>query len=244
MNIVTRFAPSPTGFLHSGGYRTAIFAYLFAKHMGGKFILRIEDTDKERNKPEYEAGILEALEWLKLPYDEMFRQSENAPRHRELLEKLIAEGKAYVSKETPQKEGDRAEVIRFKNPGGIVSFEDAVRSSVLIDVADLKDFVIAKSLDEPIFHFAVVVDDADEGVTHVIRSDEWISSTPRFLSLYDALGIERPALVTLPPILRNDKTKKLGKRDGAKDILEYRNEGYLPEAMLNFLAFIGWRLVA
>ena len=178
-NIVTRFAPSPTGLLHAGNYRTAVFAYLFAKRQGGKFILRIEDTDRERSKSEYEENIKEALSWLDLPHDAFFRQSEHRARHRELLEKLIGEGKAYVSKEAPAAPEDRAEVIRFKNPGGVVSFKDAIRGEISMDLSDLKDFVIAKSLDEPLFHLAVVVDDADEGVTHVVRGEDHISNTPR-----------------------------------------------------------------
>jgi glutamyl/glutaminyl-tRNA synthetase len=239
MSVVTRFAPSPTGFLHAGNYRTAVFAYLYAKHHGGEFIVRIEDTDRERSKPEYEHNILEALSWLELPADKQFRQSEQAGRHRELLEKLISEGTAYVSKEAPKEPGGREEVIRFKNPGGVVTFADVIRGNISIDVDELHDFVIARSLDEPVFHFAVVVDDADEGVTHVIRGEDHISNTPRQILIQRALGFSTPAYAHLPLILGTDRTK-LSKRRGAKALTEYRDVGVLPEAMLNYLAFLGW----
>ncbi len=238
-SVVTRFAPSPTGFLHAGNYRTAVFAYLFAKHHGGSFILRIEDTDRARSKPEYEANILDALAWLDLPFERQYRQSDNAPRHRELLEQLIADNLAYVSKETPKNQGDREEVIRFRNPGEAVSFVDMIRGEITMDTRDLGDFVIARSLDEPIFHFAVVVDDADEGVTHVVRGEDHISNTPRQILIQRALGFATPAYAHLPLILGTDRTK-LSKRKGAKAITEYRALGLLPEATLNYLSLLGW----
>ncbi len=237
--VVTRFAPSPTGFLHAGNYRTAVFAYLFAKHNEGSFILRIEDTDTARSKSEYEANIKEALSWLGLALDRQYRQSEQKTRHRELLEKLVAADSAYVSKETIKNPGDREEVIRFKNPGGFVSFTDAIHGEIKMDVRELGDFVIARSLDEPIFHFAVVVDDADEGVTHVIRGEDHISNTPRQILIQRALGFPTPVYAHLPLILGSDRAK-LSKREGAKALTEYRDSGYLPEAMLNYLAFLGW----
>jgi glutamyl/glutaminyl-tRNA synthetase len=237
--IVTRFAPSPTGLLHAGNYRTAVFAYLFAKHSNGKFIVRIEDTDAARSRPEYEANIHEALAWLRLPADETYRQSEHRARHRELLEKLIADNTAYVSKETPQAPGDREEVIRFRNPGGTVSFTDVIRGSIATDVADLGDFIIARSLDEPVFHFAVVVDDADEKVTHVIRGGDHISNTARQILIQRALGLPELLYAHLPLILDSNH-KKLSKRAGAKALTEYRDLGILPEALLNYLAFLGW----
>lgn len=238
-NVVTRFAPSPTGYLHAGNYRTAVFAYLFAKHEGGKFIVRIEDTDAARSKPEYEANIFEALAWLELPADETYRQSEHRARHRELLEKLVADNTAYVSKETPQAPGDREEVIRFRNPGGTVTFTDVIRGSIATDVTDLGDFIIARSLDEPVFHFAVSVDDADEGVTHIIRGADHISNTARQMLIQRALGFAVPLYAHLPLIMDSNH-KKLGKRNGAKALTEYQGEGILPEAMLNYLAFLGW----
>ena len=167
--VITRFAPSPTGLLHGGNYRTAVFAYLFARKTGGEFIVRIEDTDAARSKKEYEANILEALGWLGLEHSQLFRQSEHQPKHTLELQRLIESGHAYVSKETPTEEGQRAEVIRFRNPNEPVAFVDVIRGLISVDTTDLGDFVIARSLTEPVFHFAVVVDDADEGVTHIIR---------------------------------------------------------------------------
>ncbi|TSA43880.1 glutamate--tRNA ligase [bacterium] len=237
--VVTRFAPSPTGLLHAGNYRTAVFAYLFAKHSGGKFIVRIEDTDVVRSKPEYEVNIVEALAWLELPFDALYRQSEHRLRHRELLEKLVAADVAYVSKETPQAPGDREEVIRFRNSGGAVTFTDVIRGPITTDVTDLGDFIIARSFDEPVFHFAVVVDDADEGVTHVIRGGDHISNTARQLLIQRALGLPEPLYAHLPLIMDNTH-KKLSKRGGAKALTEYRDLGILPDALLNYLAFLGW----
>ncbi|MBI4065920.1 glutamate--tRNA ligase [Candidatus Kaiserbacteria bacterium] len=238
-SVVTRFAPSPTGLLHAGNYRTAVFAYLFAKHSDGKFIVRIEDTDVARSKPEYEANIIDALTWLHLPADEQYRQSEHRTRHKELLEKLISDGTAYVSKETPKTPEEREEVIRFKNPGGTVTFTDVIRGEITTDVTDLGDFIIARSLDEPVFHFAVVVDDADEGVTHVIRGGDHISNTARQMLIQRALGLQMPLYAHLPLILDNNH-KKLSKRTGAKALTEYQEGGILPEAMLNYIAFLGW----
>ncbi len=237
--VVSRFAPSPTGLLHAGNYRTAVFAYLFAKHERGKFVVRIEDTDAARSKLEYETNIFDALAWLHLPADEQYRQSEHRPRHRALLEKLIADGTAYVSKETPKTPEERDEVIRFKNPGGTVTFTDVIRGEITTDVTDLGDFIIARSLDEPVFHFAVVVDDADEGVTHVIRGGDHISNTARQMLIQRALALPTPLYAHLPLILDNHH-KKLSKRSGALALTEYREMGVLPEALLNYLAFLGW----
>ncbi len=239
MNVVTRFAPSPTGYLHAGNYRTAVFAYLFAKHSDGTFVVRIEDTDAARSKSEYEANIFEALAWLELPADATYRQSEHRGRHRELLEKLVKDDTAYVSKETPQAPGDREEVIRFRNPGGTVSFMDVIRGEITTDITDLGDFIIARSFDEPVFHFAVVVDDADEGVTHVIRGGDHISNTARQILIQRALGLPMP-LYAHVPLIFDSNHKKLSKRTGAKPLSEYRNMGILPEAMLNYIAFLGW----
>jgi len=238
-NIVTRFAPSPTGLFHAGSYRTAVFSYLFARKNGGKFILRIEDTDKERSKKEYEDNIIESLKWLSLEYDEKYLQSSRAKAHRAALEKLIASGNAYVSKEKIQKEGDRAEVIRFKNPNRKVSWDDIIRGKVEFDTTELGDFVVAKSLDEPVFHLAVVVDDAFSGVTHVIRGEDHISNTPRHILLYEALGEPIPKYAHLPLVLAADRSK-LSKRRGAKAMTDYRDAGFLPEALINYMALVGW----
>jgi glutamyl-tRNA synthetase len=237
--VVTRFAPSPTGLLHGGNYRTAVFAYLYARKTGGEFIVRIEDTDRERSKKEYEDNIVETLQWLGLKHDRFFRQSENAPRHQELLKGLIAKDLAYVSKEEPKEEGQRSEVIRFRNPKKVVTFTDAIRGEIRVDTTDLGDFVIARSETEPVFHFAVVVDDADEGVTHVIRGEDHISNTPRQILIQEALGLPTPTYAHLPLVLGPDRTK-LSKRRGAKALTQYRDEGYLPEAMINYLALLGW----
>ena len=239
-DIVTRFAPSPTGLLHSGNYRTAIFAYLYARKYGGKFILRIEDTDRERSKKEYEENIIESLNWLGLDYDELYRQSDRVSEHTKALETLIAEGKAYVSREEAKYgSGTIKEIVRVKNPDSSVSFSDLLRGVITINTTDLGDFVIAKNIQEPLFHLAVVVDDAQMGVTHVIRGEDHIANTPRQLLLYDALGFTRPAYVHLPLILSPDRTK-LSKRKGAKALTEYRDEGYLPDVVMNFLALLGW----
>ena len=237
--IITRFAPSPTGNLNIGGVRAGIFAYLFARHNDGMFIVRIEDTDKERSKKEYENNIFESLAWLGVAVDAVYRQSDNALRHEELLRKLVAEDKAYVSKEEPKENGGREEVIRFRNPNKEVTFEDAVRGIISFDTTELKDFVIAKSFTEPVFHFAVVADDWDEGVTHVIRGEDHISNTPRQILIQEALGAERPAYAHLPLIVSSDRSK-LSKRKGAKSISEYKEAGYLPEAIFNYDAFLGW----
>jgi len=237
--IVTRFAPSPTGFLHLGNYRTALFSYIFARQNNGKFLLRIEDTDKERSRKEYTDDILENLKWSKLNYDSISHQSKNQINHEKYLQKLVDSGKAYVSKETPKEVGDRTEVIRFKNPNKKITFTDLIRGEITIDTSDLKDFVIAKSLNEPLFHLAVVVDDFESGVTHIIRGEDHISNTPRQILIQEAIGAPRPIYAHLPLILAPDRTK-LSKRNGGTSINEVKNQGYLPEALINFLALLGW----
>jgi glutamyl-tRNA synthetase len=239
-NVVTRFAPSPTGLLHMGNYRTAVFAYLYAKKLGGKFILRIEDTDRERSKSEYEDNIIESLHWLSLSYDERYRQSEHVDSHTKHLKRLIDEGHAYISKEEAKDgSGVMRELVRFKNPKRVVIFEDAIRGRIETDTTDLGDFVIAKSITEPLFHLAVVVDDHEEGVTHVIRGEDHIPNTPRQMLIREALGYPHPTYAHLPLVLAEDRTK-LSKRKGALPVTEYRAMGYLPGAIINFMAFIGW----
>lgn len=238
MNIVTRFAPSPTGKFHAGIYRTGIFSYLFARHHGGKFILRIEDTDKARSAKEYEENILDALQWLGLEYDEFHRQSERVEEHERILHDLVERNLAYVSKETNDG-GVVREVIRFRNPNKTVTFNDMIRGEITFDTTELNDFVIAKSFTEPLFHLVVVADDAAQDVTHVIRGEDHISNTPRQILIYEALGEPVPQYAHVPLVLAPDRTK-LSKRKGAKPVTEYRDEGFLPEAVLNYVAMLGW----
>jgi glutamyl-tRNA synthetase len=238
--IITRIAPSPTGLLHLGTYRTAVFAYLYAKKMGGKFIVRIEDTDKARSKDEYKNNILESLAWLTLSYDALYIQSENVASHTAHLHRLIEEGHAYISKEEAKdRSGVIRELVRFKNKGETVIFDDLIRGKIETDTTDLGDFVLAKSLTEPLFHLAVVIDDYEEGVTHVIRGEDHIANTPRHILISRALGFPSPVYAHLPLVLAEDRTK-LSKRKGALSVTAYRDMGYLPSALLNFMAFIGW----
>lgn len=238
--IVTRFAPSPTGHMHTGSYRTAFFAYLFARKHGGKFILRIEDTDKERSKQEYTDEIFKVFEIIGITYDEKYIQSENLPRHQELLKKLIAEDKAYISREEAKDgSGMMKDIIRFRNPNKVVIFDDLIRGPISTDTTDLGDFVVAKNIDEPLFHLAVVIDDHDEGITHVIRAEEHIANTPRQILIYEALGFEIPRYAHLPIVLAPDKSK-MSKRKGAIPVVEYLSRGYLPEALLNAICLCGW----
>lgn len=274
--VITRFAPSPTGFMHIGGVRTALFAYLWARKNKGTFILRIEDTDKEREVPGSIDHIQESLQWLGLEWDYgpdkqnpwgSAIQSQRLETYRAAAKTLIEKGHAYpdpysaeeidafrreaqANKKVflfrdhrPKEIGvwDGKRPLRFKVPTiKRFTWHDEVRGELTAGEEALDDFILIKGDGYPTYNFAHIIDDMHMGVTHVMRGDEFISSTPKFLSLYEALGIQIPKFVTLPPILREDKTKKLGKRDGAKDLLEYRTEGYLPDAMVNFLALIGW----
>lgn len=234
--VIVRIPPSPTGNLHIGTARTALFNFLFAKQNNGKVILRMEDTDTERSTKEFEKDIKRGLEWLSINHDEFCRQSERGEIYKKHLNDLIEKGHAYVSKE---EDGDRKEVIRFKNPNKEIVFNDLARGEISFDTTELKDFVIAKSMDEPLYHLAVVVDDFEMGVTHVIRGEDGISNTPRQILIQEALSAPRPVYVHLPLILGPDKSK-LSKRHGAKAVEKYKKEGYLPEAFINFLAFLGW----
>ncbi|MCC7436672.1 glutamate--tRNA ligase [Candidatus Nomurabacteria bacterium] len=238
--VVTRFAPSPTGHMHAGSYRTAFFAYLFAKRHDGKFILRIEDTDKERSKEEYTQEIFNVFEKIGISYDEKYIQSENLERHKEVLQKLISEDKAYISREEAKDgSGIIKDIIRFRNPGKSVTFDDLIRGPITTDTTDLGDFVLAKNIDEPLFHLAVVVDDHDEGVNHVIRAEEHIANTPRQILIHEALGFDIPKYAHLPLVLAPDKTK-MSKRKGAIPVVDYLDMGYLPEALLNAICLCGW----
>lgn len=239
--VITRFPPSPTGRLQLGNARTALFNFLFAKHNKGEFLFRLEDTDKERSKKEYETDMIDALLWLGITYDnkEIWRQSERGDIYKKYLKKIIDNGNAYNSKETPEEVGERSEVIRFKNPNKKIKFTDLIRGEISFDTSELGDFVIAKSLDEPLYHLAVVIDDAEMGVTHIIRGEDGISNTPRQILLQEAFGFERPEYAHLPLILAPDRSK-LSKRHGAIPVNEYRDKGFLPDALVNYLALLGW----
>ncbi|MDZ7726173.1 MAG: glutamate--tRNA ligase [Candidatus Campbellbacteria bacterium] len=233
---VVRFAPSPTGPLHIGSVRTALFNFLYARKNSAKFILRLEDTDTERSKREFEEDILSGFEWLGIYYDELYKQSERTEIYQEYIKKLIDSGCAYVSEEPS---GERQSVIRFKNPNKSIRFEDIIRGEVSFDTTELGDFVIAKSENEPLYNLAVVVDDKEMGVTHIIRGEDHISNTPRQILILEALGVERPFYAHIPMILAPDRSK-MSKRYGTVSITEYQKQGFLPEAILNYLALLGW----
>ena len=268
MTVKTRFAPSPTGVLHLGSVRTALFCWLYARHCGGKFVLRIEDTDKERSTSENVDAILEGMAWLGLDADEgPFFQSERQDRYREVIEQWLAEGKAYHCYCTKEEldelreqqmaacghvryDGrcrDRTEpldgvdpVVRFKNPlDGQVVVDDRVRGRVVFENTQLDDLVIARPDGSPTYNFSVIIDDYDMGITHVIRGDDHLNNTPRQMNMLQALGAQPPIYAHLPMILGPDGAK-LSKRHGAVDIREYKDQGYLPAAMLNYLVRLGW----
>ena len=242
-SIVTRFPPSPTGLLQMGNVRTAIYNYLYAKKHGGKFIFRIEDTDKERSTKEFENELIENLRWLGLKWDNptFIRQSERGEVYSSYIKKLIESGHAYISKETPKEEGQRSEVIRFKNPNKVLTFSDMVRDEISFDTAELGDFVIAKSLTEPVYHLAVVIDDFESGVTHVIRGEDHISNTPRQILILEAIGAPRPIYGHLPLILDTDRSKLSKRKHGEKISLKHHIEqGFLPEGIVNYMALLGW----
>lgn len=238
--IITRFPPSPTGLLHIGGVRTALFNYLFTKRQGGKIYLRLEDTDALRSKKEFEDSITTGLSWLGFAFDneKLIRQSERISIYRTYLKKLVATSAVYFSKEESG-EGKRDKVIRFKNPNKKITFHDMIRGDITFDTTELGDFVVAKSLEEPLYHLAVVVDDFEMAVTHVIRGDDHISNTPRQILIGQALGFPTPNYAHIPLILAPDRSK-LSKRNGNTSIEMYRDLGYLPEAIINYLALLGW----
>lgn len=269
MTIRTRFAPSPTGYLHIGGVRTALFSWLYARQHGGQFILRIEDTDRERSTEESVQVILEGMNWLGLHADEgPFFQTHRFDRYRAVLEQLIAENKAYycycskerledlrqtqtANKEKPRYDGhcrhltqppitDSAPVIRFKNPQiGEVVVKDLIKGNVFFQNRELDDLIIARSDGTPTYNFTVVVDDWDMAITHVIRGDDHLNNTPRQINILQALGATIPQYAHLPMILGSDG-QRLSKRHGAVSVTHYRDMGYLPVALLNYLARLGW----
>ena len=269
MKVRTRFAPSPTGYLHIGGARTALFCYLFARKHGGEFILRVEDTDRERSTDESVQAILQGMDWLGLEYDEgPFYQTQRFDRYREVVQQLIDSGHAYhcyctpeeldtmreeatARKEKPRYNGfwrDRTDsppegikpVVRFKNPlSGKVTIDDAVKGPIVIDNAELDDLIIMRSDGAPTYNLTVVVDDWDMEITHVIRGDDHINNTPRQINILEALGATRPVYAHLPMILGEDG-KRMSKRHGAVSVMQYQADGYLPEALLNYLVRLGW----
>jgi len=239
--VVTRIPPSPTGRLHIGTARTALFNYLFARHHGGKVIFRSEDTDRARSTAAFEQEIIDGLHWLGLSWDAFSRQSENVARYTNLLNNLLEEGKAYLSVEPAKDDPSReVEIIRLRNPGRSITFRDEVRGAITFDTTELGDFVIARSRTDALYHFAVVADDYESGVTHVIRGDDHISNTPRQILIQEAIGAPRPVYAHLPLIL-DEKRAKMSKRSGdAVAIMDYRAEGFLPEGLVNYLALLGW----
>ncbi|MGB4076094.1 MAG: glutamate--tRNA ligase family protein [Minisyncoccia bacterium] len=240
MSVVTRIPPSPTGRLHIGTARTALFNYLFAKKHGGTVVFRSEDTDRARSQKEFEKEITDGLSWLGVSWDSFSRQSEHTARYTELLKKIIESDHAYISKEPAKDDPSReVEVVRLRNPGTDVIFEDAIRGPINTHTGDLGDFVIARSPTDALYHFAVVVDDMDAGVTHVIRGEDHISNTARQILIQEALGAPRPIYAHLPLILASDRSK-MSKRHGAVSLSEYQAEGFLPEAVVNYLALLGW----
>lgn len=261
--VRVRFAPSPTGPFSIGNARTALFNWLFARKRGGEFLLRIEDTDRERSHKKYEKGIVESLRWLRLQWDgKIIRQSERLDVYEKYLRKLLQERKAYYcicSPETLEEErkkqkekgikpqysgfcrnaGNTSGVIRFAMPEKRVAFYDLIRRNVAFNASEFGDIVIAKGLREPLYNFAAAVDDAEMGITHVIRGEDHISNTPKQILILEALGLPEPRYAHLPLILGPDK-KKLSKRHLDTSLLDYRVQGYLPETMLNFLVLLGW----
>ncbi|WP_434356384.1 glutamate--tRNA ligase [Parasalinivibrio latis] len=272
MKVKTRFAPSPTGFLHIGGARTALYSWLFAKHMEGEFVLRIEDTDLERSTQEAVDAIIEGMDWLGLNWDEgPYYQTKRFDRYNQLIDQLMAEDKAYkcyapkelldeireeqmaagvkprydaahpriVEANAGAKDGD-PHVIRFRNPTeGSVVFDDHIRGRIEISNSELDDLIIRRTDGSPTYNFCVVVDDWDMEITHVIRGEDHINNTPRQINIYQALGAPVPEFAHCSMILGDDGTK-LSKRHGAVSVMQYRDDGYLPNALLNYLVRLGW----
>ncbi len=270
--VRTRFAPSPTGYLHIGGARTALFNYLSARHHGGKFVLRIEDTDRERSTPEAIQAILDAMKWLALDYDEgPFYQTERYPLYNEKINELLENGRAYPCTCTPQEldakrqlalkekrkpsydgtcrpaEGVIADLpngkpytVRFRSPSeGSTIVKDLIKGAVVFDNREIDDLIIARSDGTPTYNFCVVVDDIDMKISHIIRGDDHLSNTPRQIQLYEALGHELPQFAHVPLILGTDKAR-LSKRHGATSVTAYRDMGYFPEAVVNYLVRLAW----
>jgi glutamyl-tRNA synthetase len=239
-NIRVRFAPSPTGKVHIGNIRAAIYNWLYARHTGGKFLLRVEDTDLERSTPEAIQALMECMQWLGLDYDEeAFYQTKNKARHMEAVEKLLASGDAYKCERT-SRDGKTGEVIMFKMPKeGIIEFDDIVKGHMAKKAEDIQDFAIVRSDGSPIFHIANVVDDIDQKVTHIIRGDDHVENTFKHICIFKALGAPVPKYGHLSMIV-NAQGKPYSKRDGAAFVGEFRDSGYLPDALFNYLLLLGW----
>jgi len=265
--IRTRFAPSPTGYLHIGGARTALFSWLFARHNGGEFVLRIEDTDQQRSTDESTKAILDAMLWMGLNWDEgPYFQAQRVDLHRQMVQKLLEEGKAYVCTCTPEElETKRKEALATgkkpkydgtcrekglkKSPGSVVRFrgtdagvtvvEDLIKGNIVFHNDELDDLIIERGDGYPTYNFAVVIDDAMMNITHVIRGDDHVNNTPRQILMYQALGFEVPKFAHVPMILGSDKTR-LSKRHGATSVMAYKEMGYLPEALVNYLVRLSW----
>lgn len=234
-NVKVRFAPSPTGYLHIGGARTALYNWLFARHAGGIFLLRIEDTDRQRSTEEATQAILDSLKWLGLDWDEgPYFQSQRLSLYKKYAETLVDQGKAFYDTDT---EGRTA--IRFKMLDGVTDVNDLIHGTITFDTSLIEDFIILKADGFPTYNFACVIDDAEMGITHIIRGDDHISNTPKQIALYRALGFTIPEFAHIPMILGEDGTR-LSKRHGATSVTEYRDKGYLPQALINFLALLGW----
>ena len=231
-----RFAPSPTGNVHIGNIRAAIFNWLYARHTGGTFLLRVEDTDLERSTPEAIRTLLDCMEWLKLDYDEpVVYQTTQVKKHLAAAEKLLADGRAYK-----ENKGGKGDCVIFRMPkDGDVAYRDLVKGEMRKHAADTQDFVIVRSDGSPVFHLANVVDDITQGVTHVIRGDDHVENTFKHIELFKALGAEPPQYAHLPMIV-NHMGKPYSKRDGAAFVGEFREQGYLPDALFNFLVLLGW----
>jgi len=266
-HVKTRFAPSPTGFLHIGGARTALFNWLYARHQGGMFVLRIEDTDQQRSTEESTQAILDAMTWLGLDWDEgPFFQAQRVENHRSMVQKLLKEGKAYYCTCTPEEleakrktalaEGRKPKydgtcrdknlprspdaAVRFRCPEtGSTMFHDLIKGNIVINNEELDDLIIERRDGYPTYNFAVVVDDAEMGITHVLRGDDHVNNTPKQILLYEALEYAVPQFAHVPMILGSDKTR-LSKRHGATSVMAYKDMGYLPEALVNYLVRLGW----
>ena len=239
-NIRVRFAPSPTGKVHIGNIRAAIYNWLYARHVGGKFLLRVEDTDLERSTPEAIQVLFECMKWLGLDYDEeVFYQTKNVKHHLEVVDQLIASGHAYKCEKT-SRDGKTGTVVMFKMPKeGVIEYDDIVKGHMAKKAEDIQDFAIVRSDGSPIFHIANVVDDIDQGVTHIIRGDDHVENTFKHICIFKALGAPVPKYGHLSMIV-NQQGKPYSKRDGAAFVGEYREQGYLPEALFNYLLLLGW----